>query len=86
MGRVTGATQRIPFPLLKRGLPSLGEHVSRTDAWLKLSLPWSPGEKLTLLGPLSFHGPGCLGGTCGMREGTLASKLIEFCDFGYQLL
>lgn len=62
------------------------EHVSKADAWLKLSLPWSPGVELTPLGPLSLHGPGCTGGICGVREGGLASKLIESCDLGHQLL
>lgn len=86
MGRGTGTVQRMPSPTLTKGLPRLKEHVSSTDACLKLSLPWSPGVALTPSGPLSPHGPGCTGGTCGLRKGTLSSELIEFQDLGYQLL
>lgn len=50
------------FPPLKRGLPSLEEHISRTDAWLKLSVPRSPGVELTPLGPQSLHGQSALVG------------------------
>lgn len=49
-------------PPLKQWLPSLEEHVSRTDGWLKLALPQRPGVELTPLGPLSLYGPGCTGG------------------------
>lgn len=72
------------FPPSKRGVPSFEKHVSWTDAWPKLSLPWSPGRALTPLGPLSLCGPGCTGGTRSMRERTLTSKLIESHDLCHQ--
>lgn len=73
------------FPPLKRGVPSFEKHVGWTDAWLKLSMPWSPGVALIPLGSLSLCGPGCTGGTCSMRERTLTSKLIEFHGLCHQL-
>lgn len=56
------------FPPLKRWLPSWEEQVSRTDAWLQLGLPCSPGVEWTPWGSLSLYGPGCTGGACDMRE------------------
>lgn len=56
-GQSDRATQRIPFPF-EEGLPSLERHVNRTDGWLKLSLPCSPGELQRSLGDtlLVVHG------------------------------
>ena len=58
MGAEGWGSPKNSFPPLKRGLPSSERHVSRTDGWLKLSLPCSPEELQRSLGGtlLVVHG------------------------------